>query len=106
VEGTLPKGRKSPNIAGRYRIPYGKGDPTTEGTMRGFSVFVETLILIGAINWGLIGFFDFNLVGAIFGPTLSRIIYAIVGVAALYEIFAWKRVHESLAPRVAVRNRA
>lgn len=51
---------------------------------------VVTLILMiaGALNWGLIGFFDFNLVDAIFGvgSLLSRIIYALVGVAGLWGI--------------------
>jgi hypothetical protein len=45
-----------------------------------------TVTIIGAINWGLIGFFDFNLVAAIFGSMtwLSRIIYGLVGVCGLY----------------------
>ena len=44
--------------------------------------------IIGAINWGLIGIFDFNLVDAIFGAgsTFSRIIYTIVGIAGLINI--------------------
>lgn len=44
------------------------------------------LVIIGAINWGLVGFFEFNLVDAIFGTMtiLSRIIYALVGVAGIY----------------------
>mgnify|MGYP005770608365 CR=1 FL=1 len=46
------------------------------------------LIVIGAINWGLIGFFNFNLVSAIFGEMsiLSRIIYALVGISGLWGI--------------------
>lgn len=46
------------------------------------------LIIIGAINWGLIGFFKFNLVAAIFGEmsALSRIVYALVGVSGLWGI--------------------
>ena len=46
------------------------------------------LIVIGAINWGLIGIFNFNLVGAIFGDmtVLSRIIYGLVGVSGLLGI--------------------
>lgn len=46
------------------------------------------LMIIGSINWGLIGLFDFNLVDAIFGDMslFSRIIYVIVGVAGLYGI--------------------
>ena len=46
------------------------------------------LIIIGAINWGLIGFFQFNLVEAIFGDmtVLSRIIYGLVGISGLWGI--------------------
>ena len=46
------------------------------------------LIIIGAINWGLIGFFNFNLVSLIFGDMtmLSRIIYALVGISGLWGI--------------------
>jgi hypothetical protein len=44
------------------------------------------LTIIGGINWGLVGAFDFNLVAAIFGEgtTASRIVYILVGLAALY----------------------
>lgn len=46
------------------------------------------LIIIGAINWGLIGFFNFNLVAAIFGnmTLISRIIYGLVGLSGLWGI--------------------
>ncbi len=46
------------------------------------------LIIIGAINWGLIGFFDFNLVDSIFGSMsiVSRIIYSLVGISGLWGI--------------------
>ena len=46
------------------------------------------VIIIGAINWGLLGFFQFDLVAAIFGDMsiFSRIIYAIIGIAGLYSI--------------------
>lgn len=47
------------------------------------------LVVIGAVNWGLIGFFQFNLVSFLFGDVttiLSRIIYALVGIAGLYAI--------------------
>lgn len=45
-----------------------------------------SLVIIGAVNWGLIGFLQFNLVDTIFMtmPAISRIIYALVGVAGLY----------------------
>lgn len=52
-----------------------------------------TISIIGAINWGLIGFFDFNLVAFLFGSMtwLSRIIYAIVGLCGLYLVTFYAR---------------
>lgn len=52
------------------------------------------LVAIGAINWGLIGFFSFDLVAAIFGDmTLaSRIIYALVGISGLYSLSFFGRI--------------
>lgn len=46
------------------------------------------LIIIGAINWGLIGIFNFNLVDTIFGTMsiISRIIYILVGISGLWAI--------------------
>jgi len=46
------------------------------------------LTLIGALNWGLIGIFEFNLVTAIFGDmtVAARIVYALVGIAAIINI--------------------
>lgn len=47
------------------------------------------LVIIGGINWGLVGLFDYNLVAMIFGDmsTLTRIIYDLVGLSALYMAF-------------------
>lgn len=47
------------------------------------------LVIIGAINWGLVGIFDWNLVNAIFGSVswLERTIYTLVGVGGLYMIY-------------------
>ncbi len=44
--------------------------------------------IIGAINWGLIGLFDFNLVTALFGDAtvLTRIVYTLVGIAGIINI--------------------
>ena len=46
------------------------------------------LIVIGAINWGLVGIFKFNLVDTLFGSmsALTRIIYALVGISGLWGI--------------------
>lgn len=56
--------------------------------MKGLDYTVLTLIIIGAINWGLVGFFGVDLVAVICGSMsiLSRIIYAVIGIYGLYAI--------------------
>lgn len=56
--------------------------------MRTLDVIALILVVIGAINWGLIGFFQFNLVDSLFGTmsSFSRIVYALVGIAGLYAL--------------------
>lgn len=53
------------------------------------------LLIVGGLNWGLVGLFEFDLVAAIFGEmsALSRIVYVLVGLAALYAAV--------LSPRLA-----
>lgn len=49
------------------------------------------LVLAGAINWGLIGIFDFNLVDFLFARMyIDRIVYVLVGIAAVYLLFEYK----------------
>lgn len=52
------------------------------------------VVIIGAINWGLIGFFQFDLVRVLFGDMslLSRIVYALVGICGLYTITFFGRI--------------
>ena len=47
------------------------------------------LVIIGGLNWGLVGLFNFDLVQAILGsiPVLAKIVYILVGIAALYMIY-------------------
>ena len=54
--------------------------------MKTLDYIILVLIIIGAVNWGLIGFFQFDLVRVIFGnmSMFSRIIYAVVGLSGLY----------------------
>ena len=57
--------------------------------MSGLVRFAQVLVIIGALNWGLIGFFNFDLVAAIFGgqdSVWSRIIYSLVGLSGLLAI--------------------
>ena len=51
--------------------------------------FILTLVIIGAINWGCIGFFGLDVVGVLFGGQgsfVSRVIYALVGLAGLWAL--------------------
>jgi uncharacterized membrane protein YuzA (DUF378 family) len=57
--------------------------------MKVLDIVVTVLLVIGALNWGLVGFFGFNLVGALFGEAtaLTRVIYSAVGLCGLYEAY-------------------
>ena len=56
--------------------------------MRSLNVITLILLIVGGLNWGLVGAFNFDLVAAIFGEMspLSRIVYVLVGLAAIYQI--------------------
>ena len=57
--------------------------------MKAMNVATLALVIVGAVNWGLVGFFQFDLVAALFGgqdAVLSRIVYGLVGLAGLYQI--------------------
>ena len=58
--------------------------------MKIVGVVALVLVLIGGLNWGLVGFFEYNLVEGLFGAgtTLTRIIYDLVGLSALYLAIA------------------
>jgi len=49
-------------------------------------------VIVGGLNWGLVGLFKFNLVNAILGgvPTVERIVYFLVGFSAVLMLFPWK----------------
>ena len=57
---------------------------------------VLTLVIIGALNWLLIGLFNFDLVAALFGQmsVFSRIIYALVGVSGIISIGLYTKINE------------
>ena len=62
--------------------------------MRIIDAIATILLIIGGLNWGL-AIFDINLVSAIFGEgsDLANIVYGLVGLAAIWKIFAWKACH-------------
>ncbi len=61
---------------------------------KGLDYTLLALVIIGAVNWGLIGFFRFDLVAFLFGEMswLSRIVYALVGISGLYLFTAFGRI--------------
>ena len=56
--------------------------------MRLINIVTLVLVIVGGLNWGLVGLFDFDLVAALFGEMspLSRIVYVLVGASALWQI--------------------
>lgn len=56
--------------------------------MKALDYIVLVLVIIGAVNWGLVGFFGLDLVAFLFGSMsiISRIIYAVIGICGLYAI--------------------
>ena len=61
--------------------------------------FILILVIVGALNWGLIRFFRYDLIAAIFGGQLqavSRITFAIVGLAGLWAISLFFRNHRDV----------
>jgi len=62
---------------------------------RGLDYTALTLVILGAVNWGLIGLFRFDLIAVIFGgmeSIMSRIIYTIIALAGLYCISIFGRI--------------
>ena len=55
-----------------------------------------TLVIVGALNWLLVGLFKFNLVDSIFGSfsLISRLIYILVGISGLWSLFFYKNINE------------
>ena len=64
--------------------------------MKIVDIIALVLVIIGAVNWGLIGLFGFNLVEAIFGAMtmISRIVYILVGISGLWSIRLLSKVSE------------
>jgi uncharacterized membrane protein YuzA (DUF378 family) len=64
--------------------------------MKVLDFIVVILLIIGGLNWGLVGIFDFDLVEFIFGQMsiITRIIYILVAISAIYQIILWKDMHK------------
>lgn len=66
----------------------------TPSRMNALDWTAMVLMIVGGINWGLIGLFNFNLVGTLFGElsALSRIVYTLVGISAVYSIYTSSKI--------------
>jgi uncharacterized protein len=62
--------------------------------MKKMDVVTAALLIIGGVNWGLVGAAGFDLVAALFGELspLSRIVYLLVGVSAVYQAVQWRGI--------------
>ncbi len=60
--------------------------------MKTLNHLAPILLLVGGLNWGLVGFFDFDLVAGIFGhaSVFSRTVYGLVGLCAVYQLYRYK----------------
>ena len=73
--------------------------------MRTIDVLAAVLLVVGGLNWGLVGLANFDLVATIFGEMsmLSRLVYALVGLAGLYQAAGWRAVQRRWAMVPATR---
>lgn len=62
--------------------------------MKLLDIVIAILLVVGGLNWGLVGLLNFDLVATMFGnmSVLSRIVYAVVGIAAIYRLAGWKSI--------------
>ena len=63
--------------------------------MKKLDVIVAVLLIVGGLNWGLVGLFKFDLVAALFGGqggALSRVVYTLVGLSAVYQGLMWRAI--------------
>lgn len=58
--------------------------------MKALDTVAAILVIVGALNWGLVGAADINLVSALFGTSaLASIVYVLVGLTGAYQLFRW-----------------
>jgi uncharacterized protein len=62
--------------------------------MKNLDVVAAVLLVVGGLNWGVVGATGSDLVGALFGELspMSRAVYILVGLAALYQALQWKAI--------------
>jgi uncharacterized protein len=76
--------------------------------MKTLNLLTLILLIVGGLNWGLVGVADFDLVAAIFGDgsALSRAVYVLVGLSALYQILPLTKAFQIDEPQAEAARRA
>ena len=79
--------------------------------MKTLDVIAAVLLVIGGLNWGLVGFAHFDLVAAVFGmrfgetSALSSVVYILVGLSALYQAASFKAIQRRWGHESAIAHR-
>ena len=76
--------------------------------MKKIDVVAAALLVVGGLNWGLVGAAQFDLVAALFGELspVSRVVYLLVGVSALYQAAQWRGIQSRWSDAVPSRATA
>ncbi|MGO9519236.1 MAG: DUF378 domain-containing protein [Candidatus Korobacteraceae bacterium] len=72
--------------------------------MKKIDVLAAILLVVGGLNWGLVGLLSFDLVARLFGEmsVLSRVVYSLVGLAAVYQGLGWKAIQKRWTMELAL----
>jgi uncharacterized membrane protein YuzA (DUF378 family) len=76
--------------------------------MKPLNLITLILVIVGGVNWGLVGVAQFDLVAAIFGAgsAMARVVYTLVGLSALYQILPLLKAVQIDEPRAQAARRA
>ena len=68
--------------------------------MKSIDLIAAILLVVGGLNWGLVGFLNFDLVATIFGDGswLARLVYGLVGLCAVWQGLQWKAIQRRWMP--------
>jgi uncharacterized protein len=75
-------------------LALGESTQRKGNAMKKLDVICAVLLVVGGLNWGLVGAAGFDLVATLFGneSAMSRIVYALVGLAAVYQALQWRGI--------------
>lgn len=76
--------------------------------MKAINLLTLVLVIVGGLNWGLVGFADFDLIAALFGEgsVLARAVYVLVGLSAAYQLIPLSKAFQIDEPRAQAARHA